>query len=395
MSVNAATIIGGPAIVQFRGATFYSKGEIKLESSKATFQIAVDRYGGSADERVQDETLKVSFAPAGEWESLSVLWPYAASALGTLVTPGSLTVSSINTTTDELTVTGHGLTTADAVLVHVATGGTLATGLANTTTYYARAVDADTLTLHDTAAHATANTDKINITASGTGTHYVDRDYPLVIHTFAGTKITFHNAAVVTMPNIRLASTESLIGEVEFEAFIRNGANWSDANSRYTIEQATLSDTSFSPANIKTQPYTGAWGATAPWDSFNTTEGFSVDFNLSLAPISTDGMGIVSRRLADLSVSAKFRPLGITESQILAKLLLQDTGAVRGRSLSGDNLLISATGVYVQLYGGALTTGPQSFSSKTDRLGDMEIRATRTFSTGVPNPLFYVGTTAP
>jgi hypothetical protein len=395
--MNTALILGGPALVQYRGQSFYAKGNIKLTSNKQTFGIEADRYG-KVDERVADEELKVSFEPAGEFEALSVLYPYAATLLGSLVTPSSLLVSSINTTNEQLTVTAHGLATGDDVLVHVDTGGSLPTAtpaLATGTRYWVRNIDVNTVKLYSTSGDAGADTNPINFSAAGTGNFYLDRDWPLVIHTFSGTKLTLHNAAVTKMPAVSLSAVKTLFGTVEFEAFLRNGANWSDANSRYTLAPAALSDTTFDPANIKTQPYSAGWGVTAPWSAFVAKEGFEVEFNLGLEAVTADSIGIVSRRLKGLEVTCKCAPMGISEQDVLAKLLLQDTGAARGRSLSGSNLLISGTGVYVQLYGAALKATELNFSSGLDRLGTLEWVATRTFAAGVPNPLFYVGATTP
>lgn len=397
MPVNAATILGGPALVTYRGATFYSKGAITLTSQKETFNIEADRFG-KVDERVSDEQLQVSFEPAGEFENLAVLWPYAATLLGSLVTPDSKLVSSIDTATNILTVTAHGLATADDVLVHVATGGTLPTStpqLTQTTRYFVRNLSANTVTLHPTAADATNNTNAIDITVTFTGLFYLDRDWPLVIHTFAGVKLTLFNAAVTQMPPLSLSAVKTLIGAVQFEAFLRNGTDWNNSAARWMIESVALSDTTFDPANILTQPYGAAWGITAPWDSFQTKEGWEVAFNLGLQAVMTDSLGVVTRRLSGLDVTARATPIGIDESQLLSKLLLQNTGAVRGRSLSGDNLNLTGAGVYVRLYGAALKSAPQNFSSGQERIGQLEWFSTRTFAAGVPNPLFFVGTAAP
>lgn len=395
--INSATILGGPALVTNRGGTFYSKGNVQLTSTKATFNIESDRFG-KVDERVSDEELKVSFDPVGEWEHLGVLWPYANTLLGTNIAPQSVIVSAINTTNGNLTVTAHPFTSGDDILVHVSTGGTLPTAtpaLTNTTQYFVLSIDANTVTLHPTQADALANTNVINFSAVGTGTFYLDRDWPLVIHTFAGIKLTLFNAAVTAMPPISMSAVKTLIGTVEFEAFLRNGKEWSNSTARWQIENVALSDTTFDPANIKTQPYVAAWGAVAPWDSFETKEGFDIAFNLGLQPVMTDSLGIVTRRISSLDVTARARPEGIDESQLLSKLVLQNTGAIRGRSLSGDNLNISGTGVYVRLYGAALKSAPQNFSVSEERIGHLEWFATRTFAAGVPNPLFFVGTAAP
>jgi hypothetical protein len=81
----------------------------------------------------------------------------------------SATVSSIDTALDQITTTAaHGFTTGDPV--HVDATTTLPGGVLNTQYYYARAISTTVLSLHDTAAHASANTNKIDITSAGSGT---------------------------------------------------------------------------------------------------------------------------------------------------------------------------------------------------------------------------------
>src|SRR3989449_3027516 len=172
MPVNTSTILGGPAVVQYRGASFFSKGSITLTNNKQTFPIVTDRFQ-KVDERVSDEELKVGFEPAGEFENLSVLWPYASTVLGSLIAPQSQAVTGLNTATDVLTITPHGFATADPVLLHVSTGGALPTSapqVDSLTTYYVRAIDANTFTLHPTAVDANANTNPVNFSVAGTGT---------------------------------------------------------------------------------------------------------------------------------------------------------------------------------------------------------------------------------
>lgn len=91
-------------------------------------------------------------------------------------------IVSINTTSDEITITGHSFKTGDAV--EVSTTVTLPAGLAASTTYAVEVVDANTILLHeDTSdlidafqnAYASTASGEVDITDSGTGTHTVYR----------------------------------------------------------------------------------------------------------------------------------------------------------------------------------------------------------------------------
>jgi microcystin-dependent protein len=84
--------------------------------------------------------------------------------------PAAAGVASVNTTTDVLTTSSaHYWATGDKV--RVTTSGTLPGGLTPGTDYYVRAAAATTVTLHPTVSDALANTNAVNITSAGTGTH--------------------------------------------------------------------------------------------------------------------------------------------------------------------------------------------------------------------------------
>lgn len=80
----------------------------------------------------------------------------------------TVATSGVNTTTDIITYTAHGFTTADAVVYNNA-GSTSITGLTSGTTYYVNAVNANTFKLYDTAANATAGTATGLLDLTGTG----------------------------------------------------------------------------------------------------------------------------------------------------------------------------------------------------------------------------------
>jgi len=84
-----------------------------------------------------------------------------------------VTISSVNTTTNEVTSTAHGLSTGVGVYV-TNSGGALPGGFSATTKYFVRAVGADTLTFHSSPDEAINNTNALDITSSGSGTNTVN-----------------------------------------------------------------------------------------------------------------------------------------------------------------------------------------------------------------------------
>ena len=86
-------------------------------------------------------------------------------------------VSSVNPGGDELTtVEAHGLSTTDAVEITAGTGGTVPSGITSATTYYVRVTSSTVVSLHPTAADASADTNVVNITDNGTLPIYIHAD---------------------------------------------------------------------------------------------------------------------------------------------------------------------------------------------------------------------------
>jgi hypothetical protein len=77
MSIARASIIRGPAIAKFNGATIFSKDDIETTEEIQTFVVPSSIHG-KADERVSMVMSKVRITPVGEYESTAILWPYAA-----------------------------------------------------------------------------------------------------------------------------------------------------------------------------------------------------------------------------------------------------------------------------------------------------------------------------
>ena len=77
--------------------------------------------------------------------------------------------SAVNGTTEQITINNHGLTTGQAVIYLANTGNAI--GLTDFTTYYVIRIDANTISLADSPALATAGTAKD--LSAGTGTQYL------------------------------------------------------------------------------------------------------------------------------------------------------------------------------------------------------------------------------
>lgn len=104
-----------------------------------------------------------------------------------------VTITSVNTGTEELTAVGHGLLTGDRFRVRNVGGALPAAtpALAGATDYFAVRTGVDTLKMSDTNAHALAGTGIVNLTGSGSGTNLIEYGLPYCVPRIAanGTQI--------------------------------------------------------------------------------------------------------------------------------------------------------------------------------------------------------------
>jgi len=93
-----------------------------------------------------------------------------------------ITVTSVNTGTEELTATAHGLVTGDRFRLRNVGGALPAAtpSLAGVTDYFAIRTGADTLKVAVSSSDAQAGT-AVNITGAGTGTHLIEYGLPYCV----------------------------------------------------------------------------------------------------------------------------------------------------------------------------------------------------------------------
>lgn len=84
MGIARATIVRGPAVVKFNSAVFFAKGDVQVDHNIDTFDVNTSMHG-KVSERAADVDIDISFDPVGEWENLSVLWPYRTSLIGSSI----------------------------------------------------------------------------------------------------------------------------------------------------------------------------------------------------------------------------------------------------------------------------------------------------------------------
>ena len=218
---------------------------------------------------------------------------------------------------------------------------------------------------------------------------FADTDVPLAIHSVAGTKVNFVNAALTTMPPLTLSPVKTAFGEATFTALLGLGKAPGDSNSFFTTETATYAAGGPDPSGIVGVQYAATFGSL---NILDTQDGWTVTPELSLEPVTTDLLGTIDYTVGGVTVTATCTPLGLTEAQILGALPITKG---RGQSLAGANDLViaGAGGLTVTLKNATMMRGPLQWGNTTLRAGEVAFVAHRPFSSGTPGPIFSVGLT--
>lgn len=215
---------------------------------------------------------------------------------------------------------------------------------------------------------------------------FADTDVPLAVHSVAGTKVNFVNAALTTMPPILLSPVKTAFGEAVFTALLGLGKAPGDSNSFFTTASATYAAGGPDPSGIVGVQYAATFGSL---NILDTLDGWTVTPELSLDPVTTDLLGTVDYTVGGVTVTATCTPLGLTEAQILGALPITKG---RGQSLTGSNDLViaGAGGLTVTLKNATMMRGPLQWGNTALRAGEVAFVAHRSFSSGTPGAIFTV-----
>lgn len=221
----------------------------------------------------------------------------------------------------------------------------------------------------------------------------------LIIWAADGKQVTLPRSAQVNLPSLNFAADKQIFGEVKFEALGALDESWDTEGHFASVADVVFDDTSFDPADLKTLVYAAVFGTEAPWSSFETEAGITVDFDLGLSEVKSDKYGIVDKTITGLSVTAKCTPHGITEEEMIAAMNIQGAGAGRGQSIYRNakdlSLTAGAGNPYFTLNNAAINTAPLAFGAETNRSGEIEFKAAHSiFTAGAQQAVFDLGITA-
>jgi len=217
-------------------------------------------------------------------------------------------------------------------------------------------------------------------------------DVPTEIHAILGSKVVFHNTAVVAMPGLKLSARETVFsGNVELMCLPKLNTARSAADAIFTGPAAIAFTTNLDYTAIKTLPYAATWGTGEGAVELETKDGWTVEFDVSVEPFVVTDYGTLTAQLKSVTARAKCQPINYSES-ILSLLQTQGTTAAIGSSMrTGKDLRIVATGgLDVTLYDAVPMTAPLKWGETQLRTTELGFTATRSFANGVPGALFSV-----
>ena len=211
-------------------------------------------------------------------------------------------------------------------------------------------------------------------------------DRPLLVHSLAGTKVTFHNAILSKMPAIRLSPIKTSFGAAEFSAALAKGKAPGDAGALFSAASAAYDLGNPDPTGIVGVQYAATFGELEIAD---TAEGWTVTPEITLEPVVTDLLGTIDWTIASVGCTATCTPLGLSEDDILGALPVK---AGRGSLLAGDEDLVitGEGGLEVTLKNATLMRGPLQWGNTTLRAGEVMFQAHRSFSSGTAGAVFTV-----
>jgi hypothetical protein len=215
---------------------------------------------------------------------------------------------------------------------------------------------------------------------------YGSTDKPLVI-TAADATYTINNAAVTQMPSIRCSANNTAFGSVQFTGIVDKSGNPSLLADYYAVGAGASIGAAFLASSIITAPYTATLGSL----NFYSEAGFEIAFDLSLNPVTVDGMGTVDMSLQNIGVNITCIPTGVAENSFDTYFGSLDVG----EDLATASLEIKTTtigGLDFDCAAVQILDLQKRFSPTDNRLGQLTMASRRNFATGVPSALFAINT---
>lgn len=210
-------------------------------------------------------------------------------------------------------------------------------------------------------------------------------DTPCICQSKAGKRVTFHCAALTRPPDLFLSATKTMYGQAEITAIVKNNSEPGADNSIYSISDAPMPELLPERMNVFSHPCSATWG---PLEIITET-GWTISVEPEIEFVQTDEAGTIDGLLKAVKVTAKCRPVNLTEAQILNALSIQGTGAARGHPLQQNVLQIDSHAGAFTILQAILIRGPIRYGSTELRAGEIAFAGTREEGTDLNGgPLF-------
>lgn len=170
-------------------------------------------------------------------------------------------------------------------------------------------------------------------------------------------KLVIHNCAVTQMPPLTLGAGTTAFGECEITGLVKRDAEPNTEASYWTYTESTNA----MPATMDAGKVISAqYQATFLGATTSAVDAFSIDFDMTLAPVIADGIGTIDMRLQDLQFSTSWEPLAQASSFPATALAYADVAP--GAELFAGPLTIATT-----------TSGGISFAADKATFSNMDI----------------------
>ena len=220
-------------------------------------------------------------------------------------------------------------------------------------------------------------------------------DKDAVVTTAGGVTITLKAAVISSVPDIHFGTDSGPFGQMTITGMGGTLANKASgaASSIFATSTGTLS-AALDASRILTPGYQLTLSPSSGDDVVIDGEsGFDLTLGMTLNPIRVNAYGTVNFQLASVAPELTFSPIGPTEAEALAWLLLQGSSA----GPLGSPATLGLSGVLAPIGGQAgikftfpdcqITRGSMAFGSQSHRHGDYVLKPCVTSSVQTPYAL--------
>jgi hypothetical protein len=403
--IDRLVVSRGPAMITHRGGFFFTKEDLVIELNKETKAMPSAAFGPLTEVN-QGVKATAKFRPVGEFEHLSVLWPYASTPVGSSIFGDDdypLLIQPIDDTQQQcrfkaaavskmpdLFFTATDTLIGDVEFQMVGANNVAVDNADRLFVFEENAIDPEALPYDPDALLVQAYQ---NRWLSG-GTWLPSYDG----NAATGGALDFDDDAATVQAKLR---TIAFIDDVVVTGNYTDGFTVTDPDNDIDAADfaAVLTDM---PGGMSLRADQVSARVVLlrlfPWANFVAREGMKASFTLKVTEDVSDAIGHYDSAFSELGIVVSGMPQGMSEEAAMAAARVQGALSVRGTRLStgAHDLDIFGDGVFFRLYGANIRKTGLVYSSTKQRVPSLEWVASRTAASGGGvSPLFYIGTAAP